>query len=126
MAIPVDLGSFDIYRGDAWEGIQLLPELDANGNVVELSTYGDTWTAQIRYAADAANPISLTVDQSNYDGSVDSSPTAVRISFTLDAATTAAMANDGYAFDIQVTGGSLSPYTYARGRLRVSKDITHA
>jgi hypothetical protein len=117
MAQPTDLGAIAVYRGDAW----LLPIVDDDGGSppvpTNLTAYGSSWTCQARSSEDTDPPVTITVDASN--------AATGRLNLSMTGTITAGMSGE-YKFDVQVTGGTLSPLTMFRGRLRVTKDVTHA
>lgn len=103
------------WRGDNYS-VTFAAWLDAGKTTPkDLSTYGSTWTAQLRYDADDATPAAtFTVDSTL--------ATTGKITLSLPAATVAAL--DGkYGFDVQASsGGNIT--TVWHGDLVVNKDWT--
>lgn len=117
MSNPTDLGTFGVYRGDAWQ----LPINDTQSDgvtPVDLTTIGTAFTSQARISPDAKTAIDITVDASRAAQGI--------LLLSLDGTQTTAMNRSTYVFDVQATGGPLSPLTLYKGSLEVTKDVTHA
>lgn len=125
MSVPVDLGVFQHLRGQPFE-LKFLAEFDADDAIVELSTYGTTWAAQLRPSFDSTTAVDFTLDVSNIDGGVDSDPFATRLILTLASADTAALQLATYYADVQVTGGAVDPNTLYAFRVTIHGDVTRA
>lgn len=107
------LPPWTVVRGDAFTQTVTIT---AAGSPVNLTSYGTAWTAQARRDPDDTTAIPFTIDATN-------AATGVLV-FTLSAATTASMNNAVYYFDVQATGGTVSPQTPFRGTLLMFKDFT--
>lgn len=121
--MPADIGTFDVYRGDPFT-LPILGELDAAGALVNLGSYGTGWTSQIRLSAAFPDEIPFTVNVSNINGTVDPAATAAQLVLSLTGVQTEAMTSRSYVFDVQATGGPVSPLTLYSGSLRVTQDVT--
>ena len=124
--VPVDIsdGCDPIVRGDFYK-IEILPELDADGNVVELSNYGTTWTAKLRPNPDSSTALSFNIDTTNVDGSVDNDPATPRLILSLTGVQTGTLDQAQYGMDLQVTGGTESPLTLYKATIPMQKDYTY-
>ena len=121
--MPDDLGTFDVYTGDAFT-LAICGEEDADGNLVNLASYGTAWSSQLRVARASDSDIPFTVDTSNITGGVDSSADAPQLVLSLTGPQTEALTRQSYVFDVQVTGGPVTPLTLYTGQLRVTRDVT--
>jgi len=104
----------EVWRGDA---LRIKFSLsDSDGNPVDLNTFGDTWASMFRSQATSSQHTDATVDTSHLaDG-------YVIVSLTGDQ--TQALKQDQYGYDVQATGGPLSPITIWTGVVNVSGDFT--
>lgn len=111
-------------RGDAWEWTATVQQTAFDGSVspVDLTSYG-TFTAQARSSEDAATAVDIGIDVTNAASGV--------LVLSLSGAQTAGMVQPdtggdlAYGFDVQATGGTLSPDTPMVGSLLIVKDYTH-
>lgn len=112
-------------QGDAFRWVLTFQSTSAGGAPlpVDLTAFGSTWTSNLRISPSQVPPLSFTIDASG-------AATGVLV-LSLTGAQTGTMATDPAAgtvwqFDLQVAGGSLSPYTPYKGLFTVYKVITHA
>lgn len=125
LGFTVDIGTFTVRQGDQFQ-LPILGELDADGALVNLASYGNVWTSQIRRQSVSDTFVPFTVDQTNIAGGVDSDPAAVQLLLSLTGVQTSTLLAGSYVFDVQVTGGALSPLTPYSGSLNVVQDVTRA
>lgn len=112
---PVDLGSVPLYRGDAWR--MPITDYAADGTTpTNLTGYGSAWAAQMRQTPDSPTAVTITVDAT--------AAATGQLVLTLAAATTAELTASLYVFDVQATGGAVSPITVYRGTVVVTRDVT--
>jgi hypothetical protein len=117
---PIDLNqppdappAFELQRGDADGRNAIRVTLtDADDQPVDLTLFGDTWTSQARGSSVV---IDLEVDDTNAAGGVLVISVADEDSPGLPGR---------LRFDIQVTGGSISPLTVFKGKLTVGPEVT--
>ena len=116
--VQVDTSRVRIWRGDYFE--HTLELLDQNGDPVDLTQFGDTWTAQARMnmADPDTEAVTFTVDAPN-------AATGLLV-LSLDGAATAALVGGKYGFDVQASGGPKSPWTVFTGVYPVDGDYTRA
>lgn len=122
MTEPVDLGTFPVVKTNPFV-LPILRELDADGNGVELSTYGSSWVARARESHSSTASITFTIDASNAAGTVHNAPDAYRLLLSLPGDLTATM-NGRYVCDLRVTGGTESPLTLYRWTLKTEDVVT--
>ena len=81
---------------------------------IDITVFGEFWTAQLRQSPSDKNYIDLLVDDSEADQGV------LVVSAPPDS-----LKNAGdYIFDVQVTGGEISPFTVWRVSVPVVMDVT--
>lgn len=116
----VALDDQSVVRGDAftWSVTITRDNGDGTTSPVDLTTYGTTWTGDLRGNPDYTTFVPWVIDASLASTGV--------LKLSLDGATTAAMPLGVYGYDLQVTGGTVSPQTPFKGTLYVVKDDTHA
>jgi hypothetical protein len=107
------LPPWTVVRGDAFKQTVTIT---SGGSPVNLTTYGTTWAATARRQVDDSTTVPFTVDSTSASTGV--------LTFSLTASATAALNNSVYYFDVQVTGGTVTPQTPFRGTLIVFKDYT--
>jgi hypothetical protein len=105
-----------VYRGDAWSKTLRFWADEVGGTPIDLTAFGTSFTAQVRYSATTASFTPFTVDDT------DAATGVLVLSLTGDQ--TGALMNSTYHFDVQATGGALSPRTIITGTLSVTKDVT--
>jgi len=116
----LDLGTWDIVAGDP---LTITVNITSGGTGVNLTTYGSSWAAMLRVTPAASPAVSFTVNTTN--------AATGQLILSLTASDTAGLATapvDGatWQFDLQATGGTVTPQTPFRGALRVVKPYTHA
>lgn len=120
---PIDLGSFDIIRGDAW-AVSLnafQPDDVTPLNLATTYAAAGGWTAQYRASPDSQTSGIVTLGTASLATGI--------LGLSLDGTATTAMGAPGaaitYVFDVQVTGGASSPITVYRGTFTIAyKDVT--
>lgn len=114
----VVLTPWSVVRGDAFTNTVTFRKTASDGTIttLDLTTFGTTWRAQLRGGPDYTTFVPFTINQTN-------AATGVLV-FTLTSAQTASLALPSYQFDLEVSGGSVSPQTPFRGTLTVYKDDT--
>lgn len=113
---PIDLGTFPLYRGDDEGRNKVTITLtDSDDAPVDLTAFGDTWTSQARTSARAADAIDLTVDVSEAADGV--------LEVRLPVADSADLPGR-LVFDVQVTGGAISPLTVFAGTFNAEGQVT--
>ena len=101
-----------IWRGDPYG-------IDLTFTDVDLTLYGSSWSAQLRYSFTTDPAVSFTVDDSDAADGV--------LHLDLDGEQTAALDQGLYGFDVQATGGAVDPFTvFVCRRQRVDGEFTHA
>jgi hypothetical protein len=89
---------------------------------MNLTAFGSAWTAMLRQSYSSVDVQSFAVDTTN-------AATGVLV-LTLTAVQTAGMATapgdlTTWHFDLQATGGTVSPQTPFKGMVQVWRDYTH-
>lgn len=109
-----------ICRGDNFKWTVTITKTNVDGSTspVDLTTYGTSWSGQLRGNPDYTTFVDWTIDATNASTGV--------LVLSLSSATTTTMLLPVYYYDLQVTGGTVSPQTPFRGTLYVVKDVTHA
>ena len=111
-AMPANI-DLVIYRGDFVEvEVELLDEND-----VALDLTGLLAQAQLRTDYEAASGI-------DFDCDILSPPTSGKIRIYMSSATSAALAEDSYIWDFQVTNSNNDSRTYFTGDVTVSPEVT--
>lgn len=110
----IQIPPWTVVRGDAFT--QPVTINDTSGNPVNLTSYGSSFASQLRGGPDYTTSVPFTVDATN--------AATGQLVMSLTAEQTASMNLPVYYFDIQVTGGTVSPQTPAQGVLIVFKDYT--
>jgi hypothetical protein len=103
-----------IWRGDdfEWE----IPLNNADGSPCDMSGFGPAWAASMRVNMDDDEHVDFVVDPAHLaDG---------YITLSLDSTQTAALTFGKYGFDVQASGGAVSPFTVFTGVLPVDGDYT--
>ena len=111
---PVDLGVITLIRGDGWR----IPITDVatDGTPTDLTGFGSGWSAQMRETADASTSVAFTVDAT--------AAASGQLVLSLAGYATAALTRSRYVFDVQATGGTITPLTVYRGAILVERDVT--
>lgn len=86
---------------------------DANGNPLNITSYGTTWDAQLRRTPAAEDDVAFTVTTDLVNGV---------ITLALDSAQTQDLTGT-YVYDIRADL-TTEPFTYIAGRLVFSMDVT--
>lgn len=115
-----DLGTWDVIAGDP---LTITLNITSGGSPVNLTTIGSTWSAHVRQSPSTTPPVVPTIDASGA-----STGTLV---LSLNGAVTGAMATDPtdptvWHFDLQATGGTVTPQTPFKGTVQAWKVFTHA
>ena len=120
-----DLGPQSCVQGDPFSWTITINSTSSGGVVtpVNLTTFGSVWTAMLRQNPAQTPPVAFGINTS-------SASTGVLV-LSLTGTQTAAMATGPadptvWFFDLQVSGGSVTPLTPYRGSLTVWKVFTHA
>lgn len=115
-SFPIDLGTFPLERGDGAGRNSIGIHLQDDAEVaVDLTGYGDTWTAQARRAAGSTTAIDLDVDATG-------AATGDLIVSVPDD--TSAALPSTLVFDVEATGGAISPLTVFKGKFDTEADVT--
>jgi hypothetical protein len=110
---PIPLGTFPLYRGDAGGRNKVTIALtDSNDAPVDMSAFGTTWTCQ---AQGSGQTITLVADPAL----VATGVLEVRVQDT-----DSANLPDLMVFDIEATGGTISPLTVFSGTFTTSGQVT--
>lgn len=115
---PIEVPDLPMYRGDApgRNGMNLSLKVDPNApELVDLTTFGTTWKSQARPVGSGGDTIDLVVDAS------DAADGVLHVSIPL--AKSADLPNI-LAYDVQVTGGAISPLTVWAGKFVASGQVT--
>lgn len=106
-----------IWRGDPF--VWQLTLQQANGSAQDLTPFGTTWAASLRTSIDAQTSVDFAVDVSALTSGI--------VKLSLTAVQTASMhrGKAAYGFDVQASGGSISPFTVWRGSVNVDGEYTH-
>jgi len=113
---PIDLGTFPLYRGDGAGRNQVGIHLqDVNEDPVDLSLFGDEWEAQARSSYATNEAIDLDID--------DTGAATGDLIVSIPDADSVALPR-ALVFDVQATGGGISPFTVFRGAFSTDPDVT--
>lgn len=116
VSFPIDLGTFPLYRGDAAGRNKVTITLkDSQDALVDLTVFGDTWTAQAREFIESTEAIELTVDDTNAADGV------LEVSIPDDDSAALPWA---LVFDVQATGGTVDPITVFKGAFATDGEVT--
>lgn len=116
-----DIGSADCQMGEPLTWTVTIK--DGSGSPVDLTAYGTTWAADLRQSYSMQPAVVFAIDASGAASGV--------LVLSLTGTQTAAMATSTgdhtmWFFDIQVTGGTVSPQFPFQGSLNIWKVYTHA
>jgi len=114
-----DVGVYGVVAGSALS--ITLTSVDNNNNPYPLTGYATTWTSHLRPSPLGSPTINFTVDSSKAAQGILVLSLTGTITNTMDL-TTEGVAN--WYFDVQGTGGSVSPQTPFRGRVDVYQPYT--
>jgi hypothetical protein len=114
-----DIGSYANPAGDPMT-IEFRPT--AAGAPINLTAYGTSWAAMLRQSLSDGSPKSFAIDATNAASGV--------LILSLTGTQTAAMNTDSdgttnYNFDLQATGGAVTPQTPYKGRITIYGVNTH-
>lgn len=114
------LGSWDVVAGDP---LSITLTVLSSGSPVNLTTIGSSWASKLRQSVSQTPSISFTVDATN-------AATGVLV-LSLAAATTTTMTTDpgastSWTFDLQCSGGTVTPQTMFEGNVVAWRPYTHA
>lgn len=107
--------NINVYKGTTFT---LAPVWKIGGNVVLLQSY--TALMQVRAAADT----SVIVELSTANGRIVITPSAGRITLTLTATETAALAAGTYMYDLNITAPDSTVTKILQGAFVVSNSVT--
>lgn len=114
------LGAWDVVAGDP---LAITVNITSGGTGVDLTAYGSSWASDLRQSVDVTTPVVFTIDSTG-------AATGTLV-FSLTGTQTAAMTTSpgdhtDWTFDVQASGGAVTPQTPFRGEVTVSKPYTHA
>lgn len=119
MSLPILLN----HKSRAWRSNPLIIPIQCwldrkKTQPLPLSDFGPTWRSQVRTTY--TGPLIAEFD-------VDVTDLATgRVELSLPGATTATLTEPVYVYDVEVTGGTLSPLTIFLGSFIVEGDVTRA
>jgi len=111
------IGEITWYRGDSYP-LELTIKDKSSGLVIDLTGYSFKFTVDSK-----ENPADETTNLFVVDGVLDGDPTTGKISFTPTASNTDLSPKD-YYYDVQMTDASNNIRTIAKGRFKITQDIT--
>lgn len=114
------LGSWDVVAGDP---LSITVNVTADGAPVDLTTYGTAWGADLRQNSLQTPAVVFAVDSTNA-----ATGTLVLSLTGAQTATLTISSGDStqWLFDLQATGGAVSPQTPFRGQVTAWRPFTHA
>ena len=117
------LGEWDVVAGDP---LSITINITSGGTGVNLTTYGTTWTADLRTDPTSSTSVPFTVDASAAStGTLVLSLTGTQTS-TMATSLTCTPAPTSWQFDLQASGGTVSPQTPFQGMVIAYPPYTHA
>jgi hypothetical protein len=116
-----DLGSWSVAAGDPLEIDLQLNKPDGTG--LDLTAFGSSWAGKLRQSSSSAVAQVFAIDAT-------SAATGL-LKLTLSPTQTSAMSLTGgdtstWHFDLQITGGTMSPQTPFKGQVQVWRIYSHA
>jgi hypothetical protein len=115
-----DIGTYAVVLGNPLKINRQFNNPDGTGTNL-VTAFGSTWSAMARQSYSSALAQSFAVDSTN-------AATGLLV-LTLTAAQTTAMATAGdvttWHFDIQASGGTITPRTPFKGTVEVRRTYTH-
>jgi hypothetical protein len=115
-----DIGTYEVVTGDPLEIDHQVNKPD--GSPMDLTTFGTSWSAMLRQSYSSVDVQSFAIDATSASTGL--------LKLTLTAAQTTSMATapgdlTTWHFDLQASGGAVSPQTPFKGAVQVWRDFTH-
>ena len=114
------LGACSLVAGDP---LTLTINITSGGSGVNLTPYGTSWSSDLRQSTTQQIPVPFSVDSSAAaTGTLKLSLTGAQ---TSSMATATGDAVSAWMYDLQASGGAVSPQTPFRGEVMVYKPYTY-
>jgi hypothetical protein len=114
------LGEVDVVAGDP---LTITINITSGGSGVDLTAFGTTWGSDLRQTTTQQTPVVFAVNSTAANtGTLVLSLTGTQ---TGSMATATGDQVSAWMYDLQVTGGTVTPQTPFRGDVMVFKPYTH-